>query len=641
MENSCPATWAQSWNGLGFVACVLLLCTPVSAKKNQLSPPLQSYQDQGISIDFTLSPLGSTTRLVAGSEALARFSVHDARNGQPITGLHPKAWINGQLPEPLASETSCKDKIRGFLAGQLATRPDIDLNAYLAMTLNSDKTIAFINPQISFNATKLQNLITLPANGSDWVLSSNREFLYVTMPEAAAVAIVDTSSKTLLHILATGEASQPHRIALQPDGHSAWVGLDGSSQLAVIDTTSNSIAGEISIGNGLHNIAFTADSHFAYVTNSSDNTVSIIDMQKRARIADLAVDQTPIAIAYGSAAGLIYVAAINGASIVVIDPDQQKVVARIPMKHGVSALGFEPSGRYALAVNQIDSTVTVIDSVNNSIMGSTQVVKEPDQISFTQRYAYVRGLGSEKFSLIDLNEMKSGKFNPVDIQAGRQPPSNEPQEIGVSSMIVPTPEGDTVMVANAPDRTMYFYQEGMMAPMGTFSNYDRIPHAVMILDRSLRETAPGTYTAVVKLTKGGDFDVPILIDQPRLINCFRLSIDALPSTTKAQKGTGLIVDLLKGDMPLQAHKPTRIKIRLTDRSSRQPVIGLSDARALIFEPPGIWQQRRPALEVGDGIYEIDQTFPHAGVYNLMITVASRGVTYADLPLSDIAVESGD
>lgn len=603
------------------------------------SQSAQRYEDQGMAIEFSLIPIDKASRLVAGGEALARFLVRDARSGQPITGLHPKAWINARLSEPLASETSCKDKIRGFLAGQLATRPDIDLNSYLALTLNSDKTIAVINPQVAFNSTKLQNIISLPSNGADWILSHDLQLLYVTMPEVSSVAIIDTNTKKLINTLSTGDGTEPRRIALQPDGNSVWVGLDGGAEVIVIGTKTHLIESRIKVGQGLHSIAFSADSHFAYVTNSSDNTVTAIDVSKRAKIVDLLIDQTPTAIAYGSMSGLFYVTAINGTSVAAIDPEQKSIVAKIVVKPGLSALRFEPSGRYALAVNQVTSTLIVIDSATNSIVGSTHVVNEPDQISFTNRYAYVRGLGSEKFTLIDLNEMKSGKLNPVDIQAGRQPPSNEPKEIGIAEMIVPTPEGDTVMVANAPDRMMYFYQEGMMAPMGTFSNYERIPRGLMILDRSLRETAPGTYTALVKLTKSGSFDVPVLIDQPRVVNCFRATIEEAPGIPRKERKSALVVELLKDNMPRQALLPIRLKFKLTDRVSKMPIIGLKDAQVLIFEPPGVWQQRHMALELGDGVYTIDQTFPHAGFYNLMIAVKSLGINYVDLQMSGISVES--
>lgn len=63
---------------------------------------------------------------------------------------------------------------------------------------------------------------------------------------------------------------------------------------------------------------------------------------------------------------------------------------------------------------------------------TTKVVKDPDQIVFTQRYAYVRGIESEKVTLLDLREARKGKLAPLDVQAGRQAPSAAPQELGVA-----------------------------------------------------------------------------------------------------------------------------------------------------------------------------------------------------------------
>lgn len=41
---------------------------------------------------------------------------------------------------------------------------------------------------------------------------------------------------------------------------------------------------------------------------------------------------------------------------------------------------------------------------------------------------------------------------------------------------------------------MIYYSEGMAAPMGDFQNYQRVPRAVMVVDRSLREEALGVYS---------------------------------------------------------------------------------------------------------------------------------------------------
>lgn len=594
----------------------------------------QRVEKQGVAIDFSLVPVPAQPQggnPLAGTDAIARFKVTDARTGQPLSGMRPRAWFSARHSEMVANEAECTDKIRSLAGGNLAKRADIDLNSYLVLTLNHDKTITIINPQISFNITKLESIIALPANGADWTLSKNRNFLYVTLPEASAVAVIDTTTRKLVTTLSTGETTTPRRIAIQPDGRYAWVGLDGSPQVVVIDTLTQQIAGKVSVGGGLHSIAFTADSHFAYVTNSATDTVTAINIQKLAKVADVATGETPTAIAYSAASKLFYVAAINSDAISVIDPETLKMVKTIRVgARGVVALTFAPGGRYLVAANQLTDTVHVIDSATNTVSALAQVVKEPDQVVFSDRYAYVRGLGSEKFTLIDINEIKNGKLSPLDIQAGRLPPSAAPNEIGVAGMIAPTPEGNAVMVANAADRMLYFYQEGMMAPMGTFSNYKRIPLALMILDRSLTETGPGVYSAPVKLGKSGRFDVPVLIDQPRVTNCFQVTVADVPGTKNTVTGANVQVEAQFDSRQYVAGQLQALKFKITDALGKQPIHGLKDVHSLVLEPPGTWQQRRRLKESGEGIYLLEQYFPRAGSYNVLLEIPSRGVRYSDL-----------
>lgn len=36
-----------------------------------------------------------------------------------------------------------------------------------------------------------------------------------------------------------------------------------------------------------------------------------------------------------------------------------------------------------------------------------------------------------------------------------------------------------------------------------------------------------------------------------------------------------------------------------------------------------------------------EVFPQAGIFNVMVRVASRGVTFADLPFTPVVLKSGD
>lgn len=603
----------------------------------------QEMEQEGVRVAFAVKSLadetGKDAGLVAGANAEATFRVTDAHTGQPVTGLRPNAWVSARASAGPAGLAECKDKIRSFMGGLLSARAEVDLTGYLLLTINHDNTISVINPQVSFSKTQLESLITLPGPGADWVLSKDMQFLYVTLPEQSAVAVVNTKTKKLVGTINVGEKMRPVRIALQPDGHRVWVGLDGSPAVAVIDAATNKLSATLAAGAGWHQLAFTADGRFAYVTNSEADSVSAFDTESLAKVADIKVGKTPVPVAAGSASRLVYVAALNGAAVSAIDPSKQQVVASIPVGRGVVALEFEPKGRFGFAVNQKESTVSVIDSSTNTIVASTPVTKGPDQVVFTDRYAYVRGTGSEKFTLVELTDFARGKISAVDIQAGQSPASRLPAEVGVADMIAPTPGGKGAVIANTPDAMLYYYAEGMMAPMGTIKNYKRRPRALMLLDRGLAEVAPGVYTAPLTLSAAGRFDIPLLIDQPRIVKCFDLEVAESPDGVRSRPRVSVSVEAAFKGRRFEPGKAVTLQFKITDSVTRLPVEGLKDVQVLVFQPPGVWHQRSVAAEKGGGVYEVTQVFPEAALYNVMVGIGSRGVTFADLPLTAVRVKS--
>lgn len=650
-------------NPAAFARFVLLICVALSArpalaqttaesKGAEPSPPAarsapeffsQRVERQGIVLDFEVRALpaekGKPSGLVAGADAVATFRVTDSTTGTPVVGLRPLAWVDARRDRTVTSESACTDKIRTFSGGLLSARADIDLNGYLLVTLNHDRTITFINPQISFSVTKLEGIVPLPGAGADWALSKDRETLYVTLPELSAVAVINTVTKKLVGTLPTGEKTRPMRAALQPDGRYVWVGLDNSPSVVVIDTETRQVAGRVPVGDGLHTFAFSSDSSYAFVTNSASDTVSVIDIAKLSKLADVPVGKTPVAVAYGEARRLAYVAALNGETVSAIDPAARRVVATVPSKRGVVAMRFAPGGRFAFLVNQVESTASVLDTSTNTLVASAAVVKSPDQVTFTDRYAYVRGQGSEKFSLIELSGAEKGKITPVSIQAGQRAPSALPAEIGVADMIAPTPEGNSVMVANGPDQMVYYYAEGMMAPMGTLTNYKRRAHALMLLDRSLSEVGPGVYSSPVKLRKAGTFDVPVVLGQPRITHCFDFRVADSPEAEKTPAAQ-LAAEALFAGRRFRAGEVAPLRFKLSDPATKRPVTGVGDLQVLVFEH-GLWQQRVWAAEVGGGEYEVRLKFPHSGIFKVMVRSRSRGLAFSDLPHTTVPVDEGE
>jgi hypothetical protein len=614
---------------------VLVLLSPSSASA---APATQRFESGGIAVDLSVLPADPAQSVLrAGEQATVRVRVTETQTGQPMINLHPRAWMQARRDGDAPSEAECREKVGNFVAGALPQRADVDLNAFVVVTLNDDKTLTFINPQVALTVSKLESIVVLPGVGADWALSPSKDFLYVTMPAESAVAVIDVRTRKLVKTIATGERSAPARVAVPPDGRQIWVGLDGGDEVVVIDAATHSQARHVRVAAGLHTLAFSNDSRHAFISNTAAGSVSLVDTRSLDVLATLPVGDTPVAMAYGAAAQVLYVAPLNGERISVIDPAQRKVVASVPARRGISALQFDPDGRHAIALNRLDSTLTVIDSADHHVVATVDVVKEPDQMRFTQRYVYVRGLGSEKFSLLELAALRAGSPHAVDIQAGRLAPATRPADIGVADMIAPMPDGNAVLIANAGEQLLYLYQEGMMAPTGTLQNYKRVPRGLMLIDRSLAETAPGVYSTTVTLHKAGQLDVPVLVNTPRLLNCFSVAVEpGVPEAAQAA-APSLVVEPVFATERIEAHTPTALRFRLINASSKQPVTGLADVQVLLFAPPGHWQQRRRATEVEPGLYEINQSFPRAGAYQWMVASSARSFRFSDAPAITLTV----
>ena len=184
--------------------------------------------------------------------------------------------------------------------------------------------------------------------------------------------------------------------------------------------------------------------------------------------------------------------------------------------------------------------------------------------------------------------------------------------------------------ANPVDKNLYFYTEGMAAPMGNFQNYRREPLAVMVVDRSLREIKPGIYSTTIKLPASGSYDVAFLNDSPRVSHCFDISA-AANAALKEKAPIALRIEHQVNERKLAVGRDFTFRFKLIDTATGKPKSDLEDVRVLTFLSPGIWQRRDIAKSVGDGVYELKINVPETGVYMLFVESSSMGVRYVDLP----------
>jgi YVTN family beta-propeller protein len=586
----------------------------------------QKIVKEGVEIEFTIEPSASKSKaeLMAGQDTVFRFKLRDAVSKTPISGLRPAAWAAQRERPGAPGPDQCRAKVESYLQGSMRSRPDVDLNTYYLLALNEEPSVSVIDPLLGFGGSRLLALILLKSPGEDWVLTSDRLKLFVSMPRVNQVAVVDTTTWKVVANLDTG--ASPARVALQPDEKYLWVANDAG--VSVVDTATLKVAKQIDTGAGRHELAFGTDNKFAFVTNQTDGTLSIIDVPKLRKIRDVKVGGAISSLAFSSLSKALYAGNDDG-TLAVVDSASHKLLATIATKPGLKTVRFARGGRWGFVANPAESKVYIFDASTNRLVHEQVVGERPDQFAFTDNFAYVRSLGSEQVSAIRLSALGK-QVDLVKFPGGQNAPGAAKDFASSADAFVAAPEANSMILANPADQMLYYYTEGMAAPMGDFQNYRRTPRAVLVVDRSLHEESLGVYSTIARLPRHGVYNVSLLLDSPRVVHCFEAVAKPNPEL-KGDRETALQIEYLNKETSFSAGADHKIRFRLVDTKSKKPNSSLHDVHVLVFQPPGNWQQRTLAHSLGEGIYEVTINLPEAGVYLFFVKSPSQKVEYVELP----------
>jgi YVTN family beta-propeller protein len=595
---------------------------------------------EGIQVECRLVPLGPEGEGKfpgpprEGSDARFEFAITDTAGGSPLSKSFPSAWMVARpdgAPPPTSKETA--RELESLINGSLFTPPELDLNTFYVVTLNHNATISVVDPLFGFGGTKLLALVPLAGPGSDWAAGKDGRTIYIAIPTANQVAAVDTES---WKVAATAPGGvRPIRLAVQPDGHYLWAagGAPDSDDagVTVLSTPDLGVAARIRTGPGASDLAFSDDSRFAIVVNSAGGSVSIIDVGSLHLLATVRTGRRPGSIAYSSRAGLAYVTDAADGTVCTVDPRDRRVANRIEIEPGLGAIRFTPDGGLAFVVNPERNLVYVVDPSTNRVVQRASVDEGPDRVTFSTDFAYIRHRASINVAMISLKSAgREGTLPSLNrFPAGQSPPGAMDDPTPADS-IIPAPGAGAVLVANPKDQSVYYYREGLAAPMGTFNNYKRQPRALLVLDRSLRERSrPGVYETTVRLDRAGRFDVVFLLDQPRIVHSFPIAIEPDPARERDRQRQRVEVEPLVSSGRVDVGATFRPLYELTGPDRSVPRTGLADVELLMYRVGGGWQARQSAREIAPGVYGSDFHPGPPGIYHVFIACESIGLTLSN------------
>lgn len=587
---------------------------------------------QGVAVELVMQrvePQEAARPLQQGDDVIFQFNITDTASEAPLTSVYPAAWMDLRPEGEPTNEDICTRKAQHFIGGSLFSQAELDLNVYYVLALNDDATVTVVDPLFGFGSTKLLAMIALPAPGFDWALTDDQARLLVSVPGTGQVAYVTTASWTLSALLDVGP--RPARLRLQPDEHYAWVSYGDAETggVAVLRTDRPEVAARIPAGAGPHDLAFSPDSRYAYLTSAAAGTVTVIDIRTLEAVAEVATGRFPVSVDYSPVAGTAYVAHRDDGTVVAIDGTRHTATARLTMEPGLHQLRFAPDGRHAFVLDPAHDIVYILDAATQRIIQRGHLLGGPDHVSFSDELAYIRHRDSEIVLMVALDEVgvEGRPIQVVDFPGGQHPPGSRTLPTPADG-IVQAPGANAVLIANADDRAIYYYKEGMAAPMGSFRNYSRQPRAVQVVDRSLRARArPGVYETVAQLRRPGLYDVIFFMDAPRIVHCFTVEIAPDPEAPPELSTEALVIEPLIGHQRVRVGEAVQLPFRLRDPESGTPRTDLTDVQILTYQAPGVWHRRTWAAHQGEGVYSIDFAPPQAGIYYVHVESRAEGQSY--------------
>ena len=178
------------------------------------------------------------------------------------------------------------------------------------------------------------------------------------------LCVIDLKNRTHAADIDLRPYIAPHTLKLGPDGF-VYITCENSAVVAVIDRSTNTVVDAIDSGstNG-HRLIIAPDGQRLYTENEEDSTVSVIDLPKR------------------------------------------KLLGKIATPRALAGITISPDGRTVIAVDDIEPTLFLIDTVAGKVEATVRLEGVPEaaqiaRFSPDNKVLAVTSLRSNTVSLID------------------------------------------------------------------------------------------------------------------------------------------------------------------------------------------------------------------------------------------------
>jgi YVTN family beta-propeller protein len=222
---------------------------------------------------------------------------------------------------------------------------------------------------------------------SDMVVSPDGRDLYVadnqvTADGTGAVSVIDIASATTVAIVPVNDVAA---LAISRDGGRLYaVSRERrtyyqypAGRLTVIDTAGYAVVETIAVGACPETVAASPDGAYLYLTHYETNSVSVVNL-KTGSVAAVALRDAPLAVVFTPDSAHAYVCNVGSLTVIDTATHDADDIHSGDLPRG---LQLSPDGKRAYITNFGDGTLSVVDTITNSVATDVDVPGHPEAVA--------------------------------------------------------------------------------------------------------------------------------------------------------------------------------------------------------------------------------------------------------------------
>lgn len=291
----------------------------------------------------------------------------------------------------------------------------------LAVAARGDKAVNLYNVLGGGVALQLVKAVPVGQAPTEMCLSPDAKRLFVSVPPAKSVAVIDLDSKTVIANLSDPGMQAPDGCAVSPDSKKLYSVDQAGDAVFEFSIDSQQMMKRIPVGKEPRRAIFSPDGKRIVVSNSHSDTLSVIDASTDMVVNTVKTGDEPRDMAYSPDGKLLAVSVINDDSTAFFKADTLEFKQQAASAWSPQRMEFALDSRHLYVVGKIANTVSVMRVGPLSRLENVIAIPHGPlgilnfwglAMTADGRYLYVSNLGEDTISVIDPQTLQTVRVFP-------------------------------------------------------------------------------------------------------------------------------------------------------------------------------------------------------------------------------------